>query len=512
MAATSKQTDNSLPPPTRRIGLRIVGAVIAFTFCIAALVSGLQIYSAYRSALVDAQAHFVDIEKSYLPSLAAGMWSVDQVRIDALLDGIAQLPDVGYIELEDELGQQWLRRHTHYQNDLFERSFPIVYREGDEQFALGKLTVVLMSSDIDARLIHTAKSIAITTSITLFSTVFFVLFIVRRWITRHLEAMADYAQALDLNNLNTPLTLARSNRQQPDELELVVNAINKMRLSISNDLDKRSHLYQELSVYRNELERLVSDRTMDLEYKTQQLEITSAELIEQNQELDAYAHTVAHDLKQPLSTLTAASSLLGNEQLPLPPDKKQQLIDTIRRSANKMRSIIDSLLLLANIRKSEDVALTTIDTRHTAMEARTRLQSFIDQQGASVKMSENWPKVLGNQQWIEEIWMNYLSNALKYGGATPTIELGAETVTDGMIKCWVKDSGPGLNAEQQHEIFDKFVRFDTKSAEGHGLGLSIVKRIAQRLGGSVGYEPTAGGGSCFWFKLKSAEEKTITLR
>lgn len=504
MATTSATNDNPLPPATRRIGLRIVGAVIAFTFCIAALVSGLQIYSAYRSALVDAQSHFIDIEKSYLPSLAAGMWSIDQVRVDALLDGIAQLPDVGYIELQDELGQFWARRHPHYQNDLFERSFPIVYREGEEQFALGKLTVVLMSSDIDARLINTAKSIAITTSITLFSTVFFVLFIVRRWITRHLKTMADYAQALDLNNLNTPLTLARSNRQQPDELELVVNAINKMRLTISNDLNKRSHLYQELSVYRNELERLVSDRTKDLEYKSQQLEITSAELIEQNQELDAYAHTVAHDLKQPLSTIIAASSLLGNEQLPLPAEKKQQLIDTIHRSANKMRAIIDSLLLLANIRKSEDVALTVVDTRQSAMEACTSLQSFIDQQGARVTLGEHWPQVLGNEQWIEEIWINYLSNALKYGGATPTIELGATPLADGMIKCWVKDSGPGLNAEQQHEIFDKFVRFDTQSAEGHGLGLSIVKRIAQRLDGKVGYERASDGGSVFWFSLQKA--------
>jgi signal transduction histidine kinase len=510
MAAMLARTEPSLPPTTRRIGLRIVGAVIAFTFCIAALVSGLQIYSAYRSALIDAQAHFIDIEKSYLPSLAAGLWSVDQLRVDALLDGIAQLPDVGYIELQDELGQRWSRRHPHYQNDLLEHTFPIIFREGDEQFPLGELTVVLMSSDIKARLIHTAKSIAITTSITLFSTVFFVLFIVRRWITRHLEAMADYAQALDLNNLNTPLALARSASQQPDELELVVKAINEMRLSISNDLNKRSHLYQELSVYRNELERLVSDRTMDLEYKSQQLEITSAELIEQNHELDAYAHTVAHNLKQPLSTVIAASSLLNNEQLPLPDQKKQQLVDTIHRSANKMCSIIESLLLLANIRKSEDVPLTAIDTQHTVREACTRLQPFIAQQGASVKLGEHWPKVLGNEQWIEEIWMNYLSNALKYGGVNPTIELGTETSPDGMIKCWVKDSGAGLNADQQHEIFDKFVRFDTKSAEGHGFGLSIVKRIAQRLGGNVGYDTAAGGGSIFWFKLKSAD-KTQSL-
>lgn len=498
--------NKQLPQPTRRIGLRMVSAVIAFTFFVALLVSCLQIYSAYRTALVNVQKHFVDIEKSYLPSLAAGMWSVDQARIDVLLDGIAQLPDVGFIELRDELNQRWIRRHTDYDEMLFSRSFPIIYHEENEEFILGELTVVLMPNGINTQLIQTAKGIAITTSVTLFSTVFFVLFLVRRWITRHLDTMADYAQALDLNNLNTPLTLARNNADQPDELGLVVNAINKMRLSISSDLHQRNHLYQELNVYRNHLERLVSDRTVDLEYKSKQLEIKTAELIAQNNELDAYAHTVAHDLKQPVSTVIAASTLFNNAQVP--PEKKSQLIDTIHRSANKMRSIIDSLLLLANIRKSEKVVLSTIDLKHSASEACARLQPLIEQQGGTITMSEFWPKAQGYEQWIEEIWINYLSNALKYGGVKPTIALGAEIQTNGMVKCWVKDSGPGLSTEQQHEIFDKFVRFDPQYSEGHGFGLSIVKRITQRLGGEVGYQPAAEGGSIFWFSLKAASNTT----
>ncbi|MEN0035725.1 MAG: ATP-binding protein [Cellvibrio sp.] len=503
----SMSSSNTTPTHIRRIGLRMVGAVIAFTFCVAVLVSSIQIYSAYRTELVDAQKHFVDIEKSYLPSLAAGMWSVDQERVDALLDGMAQLPDVGFIELRDELQQRWTRRHDKYESDLLSRSFSIVHREGDEEFHLGELTVSLMSADIDARTLHTAKSVAITTCITLFSTVFFVLFIVRRWITRHLETMADYAQTLDLNNLDKPLELTRAHSEHPDELGLVVNAINKMRLSIKNDLNKRNHLYQELSVYRNQLERLVTERTIDLEYKSQQLELKSLELIEQNNELDAYAHTVAHDLKQPISTLLGASSLLSNEELHLSAEKNRALVDSIQRSAHKMRSIIDSLLLLSSIRKCEHIALVDVDTQQTANESCNRLQQLIDQQHAKIVMGESWPKVQGHEQWIEEIWVNYLSNALKYGGANPTIELGTETLASGLVKCWVKDSGPGLNEKQQHEIFDKFVRFDPTAADGHGLGLSIVKRITLRLGGEVGYEPAPGGGSIFWFSLKVTDKK-----
>jgi two-component system sensor histidine kinase/response regulator len=113
-----------------------------------------------------------------------------------------------------------------------------------------------------------------------------------------------------------------------------------------------------------------------------------------------------------------------------------------------------------------------------------------------------WPTAFGHAPWTAEVWTNYLSNAVKYGGVPPAIRLGAESIPKrASIRFWVRDNGPGLTDEQQALLFRPFSRVTETRAKGHGLGLSIVRRIAEKLGGSAGVESRPGEGSCFWFEL-----------
>jgi signal transduction histidine kinase len=125
---------------------------------------------------------------------------------------------------------------------------------------------------------------------------------------------------------------------------------------------------------------------------------------------------------------------------------------------------------------------------------------------------------LGYAPWVEEVWANYLSNGCKYGGtpsAAPRLELGGDLLPilpagdgqDGsMVRFWVHDSGDGLTSEQQNRLFTPFTRLDQARARGHGLGLSIVRRIVEKLGGQVGVESNGapGQGSTFYFTLPAA--------
>jgi signal transduction histidine kinase len=104
---------------------------------------------------------------------------------------------------------------------------------------------------------------------------------------------------------------------------------------------------------------------------------------------------------------------------------------------------------------------------------------------------------------VEEIWVNYLSNAAKYGG--PTVTLGAETTDTGLARFWVHDDGPGVPPEAQGQLFLPFSRVGALDVEGHGLGLSIVRRITERLGGTCGVESAPGMGTRFWFALPLAD-------
>jgi len=95
---------------------------------------------------------------------------------------------------------------------------------------------------------------------------------------------------------------------------------------------------------------------------------------------------------------------------------------------------------------------------------------------------------MGHAPWIEQVWINYISNALKYGGRPPRVELGADPPSDGAVRFWVRDNGPGFTPEEQARLFTPFTRLAQMSVEGHGLGLSIVQRIVDKLGGQVSAE------------------------
>jgi PAS domain S-box-containing protein len=229
----------------------------------------------------------------------------------------------------------------------------------------------------------------------------------------------------------------------------------------------------------------------------------AAKLEARNEELDAFAHTVAHDLKDPLANILGFGKVLEQEWAHLSTDELETSIRNIRQSASRMDNIIDELLLLAGVRKTE-AEIGPLDMAGVVTEAQRRLADMIRKHQADIILPEQWPVALGHAPWIEQVWVNYLSNAIKYGGQPPRAELGAEAQPDGTIRFWVRDNGPGLTPEDQARLFTPFTRLDQVRAKGHGLGLSIVRRIMEKLGGQVGVESHVGQGSTFSFTLPAA--------
>ncbi|MDM8526728.1 hybrid sensor histidine kinase/response regulator [Anaerolineales bacterium HSG24] len=234
----------------------------------------------------------------------------------------------------------------------------------------------------------------------------------------------------------------------------------------------------------------------------QELQHKNNALQAQNEELNAFAHTVAHDLKNPLLPIIISVDLLAmDESLSL---SGIENVDFIRRNANKMNNIIHELLTLAGVRKAE-VTLKPLDMGAVIAEVQERLQHMIAQYEAGIILPTQWPIALGHAPWAEEVWVNYLSNAMKYGGTPPKVEIGALSRNDGMAEFWVQDNGEGLTPEEQTQIFIPFTRLSQVQIKGHGLGLSIVHRIIEKLGGTVEVQSEKGRGSRFSFNLPQAK-------
>jgi len=235
----------------------------------------------------------------------------------------------------------------------------------------------------------------------------------------------------------------------------------------------------------------------------QALRQRTVQLQARNEELDAFAHTVAHDLKTSLARIVGFAETVEEDYTGIPEENLRRYLHIMAQGGRKMSRIIDELLLLAGVRKME-VEMRPLDMAGIVAEAVQRLASMIEERQAEVILPETWPVALGYGPWVEEVWVNYLSNGLKYGGQPPRVELGATTQPNGGVCFWVRDNGPGLTSEAQARLFIPFTRLDRVRAEGHGLGLSIVRRIMKKLGGQVGVESEVGQGSVFSFTLPAS--------
>jgi PAS domain S-box-containing protein len=222
----------------------------------------------------------------------------------------------------------------------------------------------------------------------------------------------------------------------------------------------------------------------------------------QNAELDAFAHTVAHDLKNPIGVIIGYSEILTLDYNRLPTAERADTIEQIFRMANKLDTIIEELMLLAGVRERKIIP-EPLEMGRVVRAALERLQNLIHDQQAQVTLLDEaaWPTALGYAPWVEEVWTNYISNAIKYGGSPPQIEIGAAGQPNGQARFWVRDNGAGLDAARQATLFTPFTRLAQVHIEGHGLGLSIVRRIVEKLEGEVGVESAPGEGSVFFFTL-----------
>lgn len=230
------------------------------------------------------------------------------------------------------------------------------------------------------------------------------------------------------------------------------------------------------------------------------------ELKARNEELDAFAHTVAHNLKGPLLPIIGSAEMLETFLETMSAEAIKKDLDTISRSGHKISRIIDELLLLAGVRKMR-VEMKPVNMEAVIHEVQQRLAHTIEAKNVAFALPDTWPIALGYEPWIEEVWANYFSNAIKYGGQPPKLTLGANLLKEeGKIRFWVQDNGPGLSPEEQNKLFIPFTQLNQVKAEGHGLGLSIVQRIVEKLGGEVGIksENLPNKGCIFSFTLPSA--------
>ena len=246
------------------------------------------------------------------------------------------------------------------------------------------------------------------------------------------------------------------------------------------------HTTIEMALYKHRAER--------------ELREYAAELESRNRELDTFAHTVANNLSSLAAMVTKQADFL-KEEVSLT-DELFQCVTIIGRSGRKMGHVIEELLLLAKLRHTEVTVKPLVMARIVA-EAQQRLSQMIEEYQAEISLPPHWPEVLGYGPWVEEIWVNFLSYGIQYGGRPPRLRAGATIQPKGQVRFWVRDNGPGFTPDDLANLFVPSVQPSQNHTEDRGLRLRIVRHIIEKLGGQIGVESEGipGRGAILSFTL-----------
>ncbi len=243
-----------------------------------------------------------------------------------------------------------------------------------------------------------------------------------------------------------------------------------------------------LSNRATQLESLVVERT--------------ARLQESVGELGAYSYSIAHDMRAPLRAMRGFSTILLENYAANLDAEGREYLEKINTAAGRMDTLIQDVLTYTRV-AGEEITMDRLDVHKLVREI---IESYpqLQAHNAEIQIEGVLPKILGNDARVAQCLSNLLANAVKFvaPGTKPSVVIRAEIV-GAEVRLWIEDNGIGIEPKDQKRIFSMFERVHPESAyEGTGIGLAIVRKAAERMGGSAGVRSEIGHGSKFWIQLK----------
>ena len=292
-------------------------------------------------------------------------------------------------------------------------------------------------------------------------------------------------------------------------------------LATAYDITQRKLAKQQINLLNAELEHRVVERTAELETANTRL-ITSQtsirklnielqqraeELQASVEEMQAFSYSVSHDLRAPLRAIQGFTQALQEDYASQFDPAGQDFAQRIVTAANRMDILIQDLLAYSQLSRSE-LNPNPVSLAKIVAEAIAQLQSRIAERQARISIIGSLPNALGHYQTLVQVIANLLSNAIKFVApdTSPLIQISAEMLAN-KVRLYVDDNGIGIPAEHAERIFKVFERLHgIETYPGTGIGLAIVRKGMERMGGRAGVMTKENNGSRFWIELPLTRE------
>jgi signal transduction histidine kinase len=272
-------------------------------------------------------------------------------------------------------------------------------------------------------------------------------------------------------------------------LKSIIYSFERSRLNneLKTQIEARKHAEMEIMKLNSELEDRIRSRTA-------QLEIV-------NLELEAFSHSVSHDLRAPLRHINGFAEILKEEFYSQLPEKARTYLDTISDAAKKMNRLIDDLLNLSRTNRTQ-LKRSTLKMNQVLDDALSEVRPLLENRNVDFKIS-SLPEVSGDYNLLRMVWINLLDNAIKYtrNKREAIIQIDYKIEKKEFIFC-ISDNGVGFDMQYADKLFGVFQRLHAVDEfEGNGIGLSNVRRIISRHGGRTWAEAEVDKGAAFYFSL-----------
>lgn len=265
---------------------------------------------------------------------------------------------------------------------------------------------------------------------------------------------------------------------------------------VIGDITERRRVLEALKEAQEKLTRHAETLEKTVEERT-------AKLRELVGELEHFSYTITHDMRAPLRGMQGYTEMMVEACAGCQNQDSQGFLRRIRTSGDRMDALITDALSFSKVVRQE-LPLEPVDPGALL---RGMLDSYPEFQPskADIRIQGELPLVMGNEAGLTQCFSNLIGNAVKFvkPGQRPEVEIRAER-RDGLVRIWVEDQGIGIPEIFRGRVFDMFMR-GHEGYEGTGIGLALVQKVVQRMGGRVGVESQEGCGSRFWLELKPGE-------
>jgi len=463
------------------LGRRLATATVVFSTLVAFIATAIQLGFDYRRDIQQIDATFLQVGQSYLPTLASALWTTNRQDLQIAVDGLARLPDVRYVEVK-EGNTVWAHSGHNAPEEITSQRFALTHEHRGQTIEIGAATVVMDMTGVYRRLLERFWVILATNTVKTFLVAGFMLWLFHRLVTRHLQRVAEFTSHRNTSNLREPLILNRPahSARETDEFDQVAVALTQMQANLADSLAETQRL-------NAELEQRVIERTAKLERI--------------NQELESFSFSVSHDLRAPLRSIDGFSQMLIEDYGDKLDAEGKNYLQRVRHAAQRMGAVIDDLLRLARITRT-NMQRASVDLSTLAAEVAAELRRRMDMPAATLTIRPGMV-VNGDPALLRIALENLLNNAFKYSGklTAPNIEFSS-TTRNGHAVFFVRDNGAGFDMAYVDKLFGTFQRLHREDEfPGTGIGLATVKRVIIRHGGEIWAESTVGKGATFYFTL-----------